>query len=140
MHELGLDNGYGAYLDVVPAISLSICNLISLLGLHRSWRGALVGHLALFEMCSVGPMGRYQAALERLGFGPNATRFYAEHVDADERHQIVALEEMVAGLIEDEPFLGGEVLFGARCLAAAERLFASAVLDAWARGEILLRH
>ena len=32
-------------------------NLISLFGLHRRWRGALVGHLALFEMSSVVPMG-----------------------------------------------------------------------------------
>ena len=86
-------------------------------------------------MCSVGPMGRYQAALERLGLGPEATRFYAEHVLADERHQDVALHPMVAGLIEQEPFLGGEVVFGARALAEVERLFAGHLLDAWGRGE-----
>ena len=50
---------------------------------------------------------------------------------ADERHQEVALHEMVAGLIEQEPFLGGEVVFGARALAAVEGMFAAHLLDAW---------
>ena len=90
MAALDLDPTYGAYLDRIPGVTLSTCNLVSLFGLHRRWRGALVGHLALFEMTSVGPMGRYQAALERMGLGRQATRFYEEHVIADERHQEVA--------------------------------------------------
>jgi hypothetical protein len=139
MDALGLDSTYGAYVDRVPGITLTTCNVVSMFGLHRRWRGALVGHLALFEMCSVGPMGRYQAALERLGLGPEATRFYAEHVIADEHHQDVALDPMVAGLIEQEPFLGGEVVFGARVLTEVERLFTEHLLDAWGRGESSLR-
>ena len=132
---LDLTPQYGAYLDRLPGITLSTCNLVSLFGLHRRWRGALVGHLALFEMCSVGPMGRYQAALERLGQGERATRFYQQHVIADERHQDVALHDMVAGLVDQEPFLGGEVVFGARALAAVEAMFAGHLLDSWSRGE-----
>ncbi len=139
MAALGLDSRYGAHLDLIPAISLSTCNLISLFGLHRCWRGALVGHLALFEMCSVGPMGRYQRALDRLGFDERATRFYAEHVLADERHQVVALHDMVATLVDDEPFLGGEIVYGARCLAAVEAMFAEHTLDAWEHGDSSLR-
>ena len=134
MDALGLDSTYGTYLDRLPGITLSTCNVVSLFGLHRRWRGALVGHLALFEMCSVGPMGRYQEALERLGLGSAATRFYEEHVIADERHQDVALHDMVAGLIEQEPSLGGEVVFGARALAAVEAMFANHLLDAWEQG------
>mgnify|MGYP001180919370 CR=1 FL=1 len=74
MEELDLDASYGALIDQIPGVTLSTGNLISLFGLHRRWRGALVGHLALFEMCSVRPMSRYLAALERLGFagGPAA--------------------------------------------------------------------
>jgi len=34
-------------------------------GLHRRFRGALVGHLAIFEMTSIGPMGRYATGLRR---------------------------------------------------------------------------
>jgi hypothetical protein len=139
MEELGLDRRYGAYLDLVPGLTLSTCNLISLFGLHRRWRGALVGHLALFEMCSVGPMGRYRAGLQRLGFGERAVRFYAAHVVADERHQVVALDDMVLGLALDEPFLGGEIVHGARCLSALEALFAEHVLGSWERGGTSLR-
>jgi hypothetical protein len=136
---LGLDPSYGTYLDLLPGITLTTCNLVSLFGLHRRWRGALVGHLALFEMCSVGPMGRYQGALERLGLGPAATRFYEAHVIADERHQVVALHDLVGGLVDQEPFLGGEVVFGAQALAAVEGRFARHVLEAWAEGRTSLR-
>lgn len=139
LDELGLDPTYGAYVDLLPGITLTTCNLVSMFGLHRTWRAALVGHLALFEMCSVGPMGRYQAALERLGFGERATRFYERHVVADVRHQDVALHDMVGGLLDDEPLLGGEVVFGARALATVERLFAQHLLDSWAAGRSSLR-
>ncbi|MGK2948840.1 MAG: iron-containing redox enzyme family protein [Acidimicrobiales bacterium] len=139
MDELGLDHRYGALLDSVPAVTLTTCNLISLFGLHRRWRGALVGHLALFEMCSVGPMGCYAAALRRLGLGDRATRFYDEHVIADAEHRHIALDDMVVPLVEDEPELGGEVLYGARALGALEGRFAAHVLAAWERGESSLR-
>jgi hypothetical protein len=137
--SLGLDPTYGAYLDALPGVTLTTCNVVSLFGLHRRWRGALVGHLALFEMCSVGPMGRYQRALERFGLGPAATGFYEAHVIADERHQVVALHDLVGGLVDQEPFLGGEVLFGARALATVERRFADHLLDAWSAGRTSLR-
>jgi hypothetical protein len=139
LRALGLDDRYGAYIDRIPGVTLSTCNLMSLFGLHRAWRGALVGHLALFEMCSIGPMRRYGDALRRLGFGPEATRFYDEHVIADERHRVVALDEMVAGLLEDEPELAGEVVHGAQALSAVERSFAGHVLAAWDAGTSSLR-
>ena len=50
---------YGAYLDRLPGDHAGDVNIVSFFGLHRRWRGALVGHLALFEMTSVEPMGRY---------------------------------------------------------------------------------
>jgi hypothetical protein len=139
MRALGLDDRYGAHLDRIPGVTLTTCNLISLLGLHRRWRGALVGHLALFEMCSVGPMGRYAAALRRLGFDERATRFYDEHVVADATHQHIALDDMVVPLVEDEPLLGGEVVWGARALGALEGRFAEHVASAWDRGQRSLR-
>ena len=131
MRDLGLDPSYGAYVDRLPAATLATCNLVSMFGLHRRWRGSLVGHLALFEMCSVGPMARYATAVRRLGVGERAARFYDAHVLADERHQVVALDDMVDGLVSDEPLLGGAVVFGARALAAVERLFAVSLLDVW---------
>jgi hypothetical protein len=139
MRALGLDSRYGAYRDRIPGLTVSTSNLMSLFGLHRGWRGALVGHLALFEMCSIGPMGRYGDALRRLGFGEEATRFYDVHVSADARHQVVALDEMVAGLLEEEPELAGEVVHGAQALSVVEAAFARHVLTAWDAGRSSLR-
>jgi hypothetical protein len=134
MEELDLDPGYGAYLDLIPGVTLATTNLISLFGLHRRWRGALVGHLALFEMTSVGPMGRYAEALARIGVSERGRRFYDVHVEADEEHQHIALERMVRGLLRDEPALGADVVFGAAALGEVERRFSELVLSRWAAG------
>ena len=69
MRALGLDDTYGHYLDHLPGVTLATVNLMSLFGLHRRWRGALVGHLALFEMESSVPNRRYANGLRRLGCG-----------------------------------------------------------------------
>ncbi|EFC84514.1 hypothetical protein FrEUN1fDRAFT_2304 [Parafrankia sp. EUN1f] len=61
MRGLGLDARYGAYLDRVPGPTLATLNIASYFGLHRRPRGALVGHLAVFEMTSVEPMAVYEA-------------------------------------------------------------------------------
>ena len=139
MRALGLDTTYGAYLDLLPGTTLATVNLVSMFGLHRQWRGALVGHLALFEMTSVMPMGRYSRALERLGLGTEARRFYDVHVLADAVHEVVASERLAAGLVADEPELAEDVVFGARAVMALEARFAAMLLDAWRQGENSLR-
>jgi hypothetical protein len=131
MRAFGLDPTFAAYVDIVPGTTLATDNLVSMFGLHRAWRAACVGHLALFEMTSVGPMGRYAKALARLGLPAAARRFYEVHVSADEVHQHVALDDMVTGLVEQEPGLAGEVLFGALALAEVERRFTGHLLDRW---------
>jgi hypothetical protein len=69
MDCVGILSTYGAYGDSVPAVTLATGNLISLYGLHRRLRGALVGHLAAFEMTSSIPNRRYGDGLRRLGAG-----------------------------------------------------------------------
>ena len=138
MRALDLDATYGAYLDLLPATTLATGNLVSMFGLHRRWRGACVGHLALFEMTSVGPMGRYAAALGRLGVGLAARRFYDVHVAADAWHEQIAQHDLVAGFLEAEPQAAGTVMFGARALIEVERRMADALLTAWARNTTAL--
>lgn len=132
MAALGLDTAYGAYLDRLPGITLATVNLISLFGLHRRHRGALVGHLAVFEMTSVVPMGRYSRGLERLEIAPAARRFYDVHVEADAHHSVVASRRMAGGLAAIEPTLAPDIIFGARALMAVEERFATHVLTSWA--------
>lgn len=139
MAELGLDPTYGAYVDLLPGTTLATTNVVSLFGLHRRWRGALVGHLAVFEMTSVEPMGRYSAALRRLGASEAARRFYDVHVEADAHHQVVAAGALAGGLVEREPHLAEDIAFGARALMAVERRFAEHLLTRWERGRSSLR-
>ncbi|QGG93669.1 iron-containing redox enzyme family protein [Actinomarinicola tropica] len=134
MRDLGLDDRPNAYLDQLPATTLANGNLVSMFGLNRRWRGALVGHLSVFEMTSVEPMGRYSAALERMGASPVARRFYDVHVMADAVHEVVAVEEMAGPLADEEPELAGDILFGARAVIASEGAFAQHLLDAFAEG------
>jgi hypothetical protein len=139
MDALGLDSRYGAYLDRIPAVTLATVNLMSLFGLHRRLRGAIVGHLALFEMTSSVPNGRYARGLRRLGEGARATAFFDEHVEADAVHENVAAVDLAGGLVRQDPALAPDVLWGARTLAALDRRWADHVLDAWAAGETSLR-
>lgn len=132
MNALGLDSSYGSYVGVLPGTTLSTVNLVSMFALHRRWRAALVGHLAVFEMTSVEPMGRYSNALARFGVGPEGRRFYDVHVTADERHALIARDKMVTGLIRAEPELSADLLFGAGAVLMLEQRFASHLLDAWA--------
>jgi hypothetical protein len=134
MTALGLDSTYGAYVDELPGPTLATVNLVSMFGLHRRWRAALVGHLAIFEMTSIAPMERYGAALARLGIGPEGCRFYDVHVVADARHGVIARDRMVAGIIESEPHLRDDLLFGAAAVLMVEERFARHLLDAWSVG------
>lgn len=138
LERLGLDPRYGADVHRVPGIALSTVNLVSLFGLHRRWRGALVGHLANFEMTSVRVMARYSAALRRLGFDEWTRLFYDTHVVADSHHQTVAATELAAGLVEQEPRLARDVAFGAAALEALEGILTRHVLNAWDAGESAL--
>jgi hypothetical protein len=138
MEELGLDATYGAYLDRIPALTLATVNLMSLLGLHRRWRGAIVGHLALFEMTSSLPNRRYGNALRRHGLGRRATEFFDEHVEADAVHEAIAAVDLAGGLVRSEPALAGDVLWGARALAAIEARWAAELLAAWEAGRTSL--
>jgi hypothetical protein len=139
LEELGFDPACGAYVDAVPGTTLATDNLVTMFGLNRRLRGALVGHLALFEMCSVTPMSRYLSAARRIGNLPAMEEFYAVHVEADVEHSRLALDEMVAPFVEANPSESADVIFGAAALARVEARFARAILDAWDRGGSSLR-
>jgi Iron-containing redox enzyme len=136
---LDLDVSYGAYVDLVPAQTLAVNNVMSLFGLRRSRRGALLGHLAAYEMTSTAPNRAYGNGLRRLGGSADATAFYDEHVEADAVHEQIAAYDMCGSLVESAPWLAGDVLFGARCALALDDEWATFVLDRWAAGATSLR-
>ena len=131
MVGLDLDPTYGTYLNRLPAITLATANSISMFGLHRRLRGALVGHLASFEMNSVGPMSRYSSWLRALGVPIEGRRFYDVHIEADAVHQHIALDDLVGSFLEVEPDQASEVMFGAISLGLVEAAFSDHVVSAW---------
>ena len=139
LDALGLDSRYGAYVDRLPGVTLATVNLMSMFGLHRRLRGAVVGHLALFEMTSAVPNRRYADGLRRLGLGPDATGFFDEHVVADAVHESVAAVDLAGGLARQEPSLTRDILWGATALRELEGRFARHLLGSWERGESSLR-
>lgn len=139
MRALGLDSTYGAYLEVIPGITLATVNLMSLFGLHRRWRGAIVGHLALFEMTSSIPNRRYGDGLRRLGVDGEATLFFDEHVEADAVHEQIAAVDLAGSLVCQDPTLYTSILWGARTLNLLADRWASYLLACWSerRGSLL---
>jgi hypothetical protein len=134
MLGLGLESRVGAYLAQLPGATLANVNLLSGFGLHRRRRGALVGHLAIFEMTSSIPNRRYGNALRRLGLGPEVTDFYDEHVEADAVHENIAAWDLAGGLARTEPAVSADILRGAAALIALEERWARHLLTCWAAG------
>jgi hypothetical protein len=135
MRQLELDDRYGAYLDLVPAITLASFNMMSMFGLNRRLRGAIVGHLAAFEMTSSIPNRLYGNGFRRLGLSSEATWYFDEHVEADAVHEQIAARDLAGSLAEDEPALVNDILFGAAACLAIDGRVAQHMLDSWATGQ-----
>ncbi|MFI1019096.1 iron-containing redox enzyme family protein [Streptomyces sp. NPDC020965] len=139
MADLGLDTTYGRYVDHAAAPTLTSVNLMSLFGLHRSLRGALVGHFAAVETTSSPGSRRLAHGLERVGAGSAAVHFYAEHVEADAVHEQIVRRDVVGGLLETEPSLDEDIAFGADATEWTETRLGDHLLTAWRDGRTSLR-
>ena len=138
MDALGLDSRYGAYLDLTPGYTLASVNLMSLFGLHRRLRGAIVGHLAVLEMDSTQPNRRYGNGLRRLGFGEDATDFFDEHVEADAVHETLAAHDLAGALALDDPRLVPDLVFGAQAMLLLDGSGARRMMASFESGETSL--
>ncbi len=135
----GLDDTYGVYVDAVPAITLASHNTMSMFGLNRRLLGAIVGHLAAFEMTSSIPNKMYADGLRRLGFGPDVTDYFDEHVEADAVHEQIAGRDMAGALAEDRPDLLPDILFGAAACLIVDGWVGEHMLAAWSAEQSSLR-
>ncbi|MCB2412251.1 iron-containing redox enzyme family protein [Demequina sp. TTPB684] len=139
MRGAGLDDTYGAYVDRVPALGLAALNAISLLGLDARLVGAVVGHLAAFEMTSSLPSKMYADGLRRLGFDASVSDYFDEHVEADAVHEQIAGRDLAGGLAEDEPDLVADIMFGAAVCVTLDEWSGAEIMEAWSAGESSLR-
>ncbi|MFF2950449.1 iron-containing redox enzyme family protein [Kitasatospora sp. NPDC057965] len=134
MADFDLDPNYGHYLDAVPAPALAVVNLMSLFGLHRSLRGALVGQFATVEITSPPGAARLAQALERLGASPAGTLFYREHVLADAVHEQLVRRTVITPLVEDEPTLAPDIAFGITATGVVDGRLDAHLLRSWRAG------
>ncbi|MGO4636607.1 iron-containing redox enzyme family protein [Streptomyces sp. 2RAF24] len=139
MADLDLDATYGRYLDCAPASLLATVNLMSLFGLHRALRGALVGHFACVEVTSSPGSRRLAKAMRRCEAGAAAEHFYTEHVEADAVHEQVVRREVIGGLLVEEPALEADIAFGCAATVLLEDRLADHIRGAWAHGHSALR-
>ena len=139
MRSFGLDASYGHYIAVVPAITLASLNVMSMFGLNRRLRGAIVGHLAAFEMTSSIPNGMYARGFTRLGYDTAITEYFDEHVAADAVHEQIAAHDLAGALAEDEPDLLEDILFGAAACLVVDGWAAEHMLDSWTAERSSLR-
>jgi hypothetical protein len=112
MREVGLDPGYGAYLEHAPAVTLAVNNLMSLFGLNRRLLGAILGHLEHVEADAVHEQ---IAAHDLCGA-------YCADLPPRRRAGQTSL-----------------VLFGAACGLALDARFAAHLMRRWAAGGSSLR-
>ena len=107
-------------------------------GLHRSMRGAIVGHFAGTEITSSPGARRIVDALVRMEAPAPCIHFYAEHVEADAVHEQVLRNDVVGNLIRQEPGIEKEVVFGLRALSYVEDRLARTLMAAWTQGQTAL--
>jgi hypothetical protein len=138
MRWAGLDDRYGYYVPAVPAVTLAASNLMSLFALHRRWTGALLGHLAAFEMTSTGPNRLYAAGARRLGADARARRYFDEHVEADAVHEQIAAHDLCGGYAGTRPGAAADIMFGAASCLLLDDMLAGRLLSSWQDGRSAL--
>jgi hypothetical protein len=138
MRALDVDDRYGAYLDSAPAETLAEVNLMSMFGLHRELRGALLGQFATVELTSSPGSDRLVQAMRRLGCGPEAIDFYAEHVEADAVHEQLVRRGVLTPVLDAEPEMASDIVFGIRAGTHLAGEFEALLLDRWANNKCSL--
>ncbi|MEU7632868.1 iron-containing redox enzyme family protein [Nocardia sp. NPDC049220] len=135
-----LHPGYLHYLDIVPEPMLAIVNMMSLFGLHRALRGALVGHFAAVEISSPPGARRMIEALRRFDADPACLLFYTEHVEADAVHEQVMRRDVIGDLMTQQPELAAAIVFGIEATNLLEDHFSEQILQqSWQQGDSSLR-
>ncbi len=139
LRGVGLNSEYGAYVDVVPAVTLAVNNMMSMFGLQRRLRGAAMGHLAAFEATSSLPARDISLGLARLGLGA-AAAYFDEHVEADAVHEQIAMRQICEVMVAEDPEVIDDIVFGAAACLELDVRSAAWNLDRWNQSGSSLAH
>jgi hypothetical protein len=131
LRAAGLDARYGAYIEQASAVTLASVNVMSMFAFNRRLRGASMGHLAIFEATSSLPCRRISRGLERLGFPEDVRAYFDEHVEADAVHEHVVAHDICGAMVDAEPALRDDVIFGALVCVHMDDLVADDFMKRW---------
>ncbi|KRB77925.1 hypothetical protein ASE01_07025 [Nocardioides sp. Root190] len=131
LRSLDMSTDLTSYVDEAEGATLASVNLLSLFALNRRLRGAAMGHLAAFEATSSLPCERILRGAQRLELPPEVGDYYEEHVVADAVHEQLAIRSICGALVDAEPDLADDVLFGATACLAVDGLAGEVLLDGW---------
>lgn len=131
LESMDLSRELDPHVASASGATLASVNLMSLFALNRRLRGAAMGHLAAFEATSSLPCGRIARGARRLGLPDEVADYYDEHVEADAVHEQLAIRAICGTLVQDEPELADDVLFGATACLAVDGLAGEALLEEW---------
>ncbi len=140
MGKLGLETGYDHYLDQASWQSLAGLNAQAMMARHRRMARRMYGYVYLVESESPGAMKNYLKAYERFGIDdPEVLSFYELHIDADEGHSDVALNEVVMPVVRDEPDARAEIARGVVEGRWIHHLFSAHLVACFEAGRTSLR-
>ncbi len=140
MARLGLQDGYDHYFDQTSWQLLAGLNYQAMLARHRRLCRRMYGYVFLVEADSPGSMRNYLAAYARLGVqDPEVLTFYELHVDADEGHSDVALNEVIMPVVQAEPEAAAEIARGVLEGRYLHALFSGHLHDRFSAGRSSLR-
>ena len=140
MDALGLDDRYGAYLDAAPAATLAEVNLMSLCGLHRAVRGALVGQFATVELTSSPGSDRLVRAMHRLGLHADGVGVLRRAHRGRRRARAAHAPRCARPAAGRRAQLADDVVFGIRASTLLADRFDDQLLTAWSNPRTSLRH
>lgn len=129
--SLDMPTDLAPYVAAADGATLASVNLMSLFALNRRLRGAAMGHLAAFEATSSLPCDQILQGARRLGLPEEVGAYYDEHVEADAVHEQLAIHAICGGLVEAEPHLAQDVLFGAAACLTVDGLAGTVLLERW---------
>lgn len=113
MDKLGLSSSYDHYFEQTSWQLLAGLNYQAMLARHRRLCRRMYGYIYLVEADSPGSMRNYLAAYARAGIDdPDVLLFYELHIDADQGHADVALNEVVLPVLQSEPEAALEIARG----------------------------
>jgi hypothetical protein len=133
MTALQLDPTPGVYAGHVPGVSLAGANLTSFFSLHRRWRGAMVGQVAVTKMMSSATMNECTRALRKLDVEPYALRHFETRSRNDALHSLVARNRLIPSFLDTNASSATDILFGACSQLEIEANFNRYVLQAWSK-------